>query len=540
MRHFQSQCVCAFILLITCLIILPIQTIPSNKAKRLKCKFCRNIKVAKSQANILKLLDKPIPEPENSIYNVHLDKASVLGSIDERFISFAVDAIEMKRGWRCFPMESKILHTLISGLSPAYFRIGGTAQDFVTFKGQYDGNLDNIYQEINDISESTTNCTPRFISYKYQTPFVTDMLVFDDILKFSHSVDGIQFIYGLNGRKRNADGSWDATNAELLISHVIKKGYNVWWELGNEPNRYGKYGTEYKVSGSQLAKDFEKLKKIAGKNAITLGPDVTRPKKSSLMYLHDFIRSQPDVHALTYHQYYINQAYARLDDYVNPLLLDNFAKQIRSVLGVIKYANHSTPLWLGETGSSSGGGKKGLSDTYVAGFLYLDKLGLAANHDHKVVIRQSFYGGYYGMLDPVTRDPLPDYWSALLFKQLVGRKVLKTTVTHTHLRVYAFCSKDMSGDIVLLVISLHKKQTVTVNLDTSFGGNDLIQYLLEPGGGDLQSKYVYLNKKLLKLTDDGQLPKLDGELLEQPIRIPPLRYGFYVVRDAKFHLCMSV
>ena len=56
------------------------------------------------------------------------------------------------------------------------------------------------------------------------------------------------------------------------------------------------------------------------------------------------------------------------------------------------------PLWLGETSSAYGGGAHGLSDRYVATFLWLDKLGQAAVHGYQVVIRQSFYHGCYAMI----------------------------------------------------------------------------------------------------------------------------------------------
>lgn len=66
----------------------------------------------------------------------------------------------------------------------------------------------------------------------------------------------------------------------------------------------------------------------------------------------------------------------------------------------------SRHLPAGETGSAYGGGAAGLSDRYVAGFLWLDKLGLTARLGIDVVVRQSLFGGNYGLLDQAV-EPLP-------------------------------------------------------------------------------------------------------------------------------------
>ena len=55
-------------------------------------------------------------------------------------------------------------------------------------------------------------------------------------------------------------------------------------------------------------------------------------------------------------------------------------------------------MYLGETGSAFGGGAAELSDRFVASFLWLDKLGVAASQGINVVVRQSLFGGNYGLM----------------------------------------------------------------------------------------------------------------------------------------------
>lgn len=54
---------------------------------------------------------------------------------------------------------------------------------------------------------------------------------------------------------------------------------------------------------------------------------------------------------------------------------------------------------IAETSSAYGGGAPGLSNRFVASFLWLDKLGLAAKMGMKVVVRQTLYNGYYSLID---------------------------------------------------------------------------------------------------------------------------------------------
>ena len=94
------------------------------------------------------------------------------------------------------------------------------------------------------------------------------------------------------------------------------------------------------------------------------------------------------------------------------------------------------PLYLEEFATQAGGGCDGLSNRFVSGFWFLHTLGLAAERGIARVTRQDFVGwsfasgvSHYPLAGPPgwvssaangPPTPHPDYFSTVLFRQLVG------------------------------------------------------------------------------------------------------------------------
>ena len=87
--------------------------------------------------------------------------------------------------------------------------------------------------------------------------------------------------------------------------------------------------------------------------------------------------------ALTWHHYYLNGHTATLQDFLDPQPLDNLPKMFKTVQRFLNKRKIQKHLWLGETSSAYGGGAHGLSDRYVGGFLWLDKLGTLTEGKHR-------------------------------------------------------------------------------------------------------------------------------------------------------------
>ena len=381
---------------------------------------------------------------------------------------------------------------------------------------------------------------------KIEEPF---WLMSDDFDKFYNFVQdaGLDLIFNLGNFVRYSNGSWNATNAIEMLQHIAYRGFKIGWQLGNEPNSYKKYGPERVVNATQAGKDVVELRRILRSNdkfgTLLVGPDVTRPKPagSAEKFLREYLKTNAssEISAVSWHQYYVNGRTATEEEMVNPDTLDLFKQQIQKVKSVLKETKTNKPLWITETGSAWGGGAPGLSDTFAASFMYLDKLGIAGVYCNSVVARQTFLKGSYAMLDD-DFTPRPDYWLALLHKRLVGKKVLLVSGDGKRLRAYAHCTRKSSsypsGAVTVFVLNLGKRPA-RIKFKSAFKNKKVDQFLVTSGESSMATKTVMLNGEKLQMRSNTSLPNLEAINVKQPMKMPSYSYAFYVIPDAAVEFC---
>ncbi|KAG0472396.1 hypothetical protein HPP92_016942 [Vanilla planifolia] len=277
--------------------------------------------------------------------------------------------------------------------------------------------------------------------------------------------------------------------------------------------------------------------------------------------------SGPDVlDALSHHVYNLGGG----DDpciarkITSPTYLGGFADTFRNVQLTIERHGPWSSAWVGEAGGVYNSGSPLVSNTFLNSIWYLDQLGMASRYNTKVYCRQTLIGGNYGLLDTHSFIPNPDYYSALLWHQLMGKGVLSVNISETtYLRGYAHCSKAKSG-ITLLLINLCKSATMSVKLrndpnvdqprdilkssffsngrkrafswfvrKASGGSQEREEYHLTAKDGRHLSRTMLLNGNPLQLTSAGDIPDLRPMLVaaNDPISITPLSIAF--ARSAK-------
>ncbi|XP_030917393.1 inactive heparanase-2 [Geospiza fortis] len=355
---------------------------------------------------------------------------------------------------------------------------------------------------------------------------------------------GLHLIFALNALRRNPNNSWNSSNALSLLKYSASKKYNISWELGNEPNNYRTLMGR-SVNGSQLGRDYTQLRSLLQlirtySRAHLYGPNIGRPRKNVVAFLEGFMKVAeatvgilegfvaPDMSS---NLYYIDGRVAKVTDFLKTRLLDTLSDQIRKIQKVVNTYTPGKKIWLEGVGMTSAGGMNNLSDSYAAGFLWLNTLGLLASQGIDVVVRHSFLDHGHNHLVDQNFNPLPDYWLSLLYKRLIGPKVLAIHVAglqrkprpgrviRDKLRIYAHCTSYhnhnyVRGSITLYIINLHRSRK-KIKLAGTLRDKIVHQYLLQPYGKDgLHSKSVQLNGQPLAMVDDGTLP----ELKPRPLR----------------------
>lgn len=509
--------------------------------------------------------------PESVQFKAELARS--LRTVSPQFLSVALDASLLRQKGLDLLRSQKLI-TLAKALSPGYLRFGGTGADFILF--EQNGRPFSSHENSCMSPKTQDDClsllplklenmlvhiwrmqAPHLLKNEFNKDLQNVTITgesLDILYTFAHC-SGLHLIFGLNALLRK-DHVWDSSNAQKLLQYCASRQYNMSWELGNEPNSF-RHKVGIKVPGTQLGKDFQQLYSLLHtfrtfNHTKLYGPDIGQPRRRRIVtMLKGFLQTGGDVlDAVTWHHYYVNGRNATPEEFLSPKVLDSLVWRIKQILKVVAKTVPGKKVWLGETSSAYGGGAPDLSNTFIAGFMWLDKLGLSAKMGIDVVIRQVLVGAAYYQLVDWSLDPLPDYWLSLIYKQLVGTKVLNVSTADSDkenegiLRVYMHCTNPTSeiyrkGAVTMFALNL-SAQDKEIGLFDPF--NNIIQFLLQPGDSEegLHSQSVKLNGQLLKMVDYKTLPVIKGEALPagHPIIVPAHAYAFYVVQDANAPACL--
>jgi heparanase 1 len=422
----------------------------------------------------------------------------------------------------------------VKSLGPGVLRVGGITCDFIQY----------VLPNQKNTPENTPEKTPEKRNVmQYWPDFNQDLTIsgFEALVEFANATNHL-LLFSLNeiqGRNCHfngqiCEGTWNTSNVQEFLTYLRDKkiGGIYGFELGNEMTTYAHH-----ITIQQNVQDYNTLNNIftqiwpdkANRPPI-YGPSIDFCDGNVATFLQG---TKQFLTGFTYHTY-PGQAGDKLTTQLLDInwLKNNIVLQdlhAHSEICLQSWEQIGKPvgmeIWITET-SSAYTGIEGVLNAFYNGFWYLCSLGQYALTGVRRHSRWILEGGdqfTFVNVSQSTYSVLPDYWIAVLYKKLVGTKVLKATSDFNQSLVYAYCGKN-SMAVTLTVVN-----PASVAVPLVLSGLSSLQreeYMLT--AQSLSTKVPMLNGKDLYINSDGTLPPMNGVSASgQPI-LPPHSYGFLV------------
>ena len=502
--------------------------------------------------------------------------------LDDHYLGYNLDTGSLHDD---FDLSDPVLAQLLRNLAPGQLRVGGSAADSMWYlpRGGEGGkgkgpSPDPLAPNFAAASQ------PGYTGYLPEVTFFSDATL-DGMSALAASA-GMDLLLGLNSVDfRAPGGGWaPAANTSALLDAVVARGLTVAnWQLGNEPDIYGKhFGADFALTGAQVAADLLSL--VAQLRARGLSTSVTALSLATFnqeilsSFLDAWMAAGGGKLSLAVHRYpYGGPTYA--PDAKKPTCSDDTFLNLTKASGISAYlasfadvvAKHgdpaSTRLVLEEVASHSLGGCAGWSDRFASAFWWVHALALVGEAGWHQVNRQDIAGlsftnkhsqyqllgqpGWLGGAGLVGEDsPNPDYWVSLLFSRLMGRTVLSSSTSASgvpdgSLGVHVWCTAPGAPGAQSGAVTVAFAQTSLTAVLAFFGGasgagfpsSPRIEFILT--SDSLTSHSTLLNGEKLRAGADGTLPPLPGREVTDgsPLLLPPRSAGFIVLPYAAAPAC---
>jgi len=461
-------------------------------------------------------------EPTAEVVSIAPENLAAIGSVSDRFLSYNIEMVEITGGrfWRPYEdgnhegddryeyrppidLSDSRLVKLAAALGPAYVRFSGTWANATYF----------------DPENTLEGAAPA----GFDTVLTGEQ--WREAVEFTRSVDGeIVTSFATSPGVRDEHGVWQSEQAQEMIDFTQALGAEIAAaEYANEPETVELTQAPEGYTPADYRRDYARWHEfmreaspatlLMAPGAAELGPltQFLRKWASGMeVFEHDELidRDSPRPDSISFHFY--GGGSQRCGEI--PIGYDKGDAMSDRWLGLVGGAIATTsdlrdriapeaPLWLTETGETACGGNPWAS-TFLDTFRFTNQLALSAHQGVQVYIHNTLVASDYALLDEQTHSPRPNYWSALLWRNLMGTTVLDAGEGTAGLKVYAHCLRATPGGVALLVINHSENERRTVRLTAAGSLFSLRQ-------GDTPDE-VLLNGKLLTLAADDSLPALGG------------------------------
>jgi hypothetical protein len=431
-----------------------------------------------------------------------------IGTVDERFQSYNVEMVEVTGGrfWKPYRSSTPDGHSdpyayrppidlthsrlrkLAAALAPAYIRVSGTWANATYFAN----------------SDSAPSAPPSGFNG------ILSHQQWRGVVNFSQAV-GAQIVtsFAVSPGTRDAAGIWSPDQAHRFLTYTRSVGGTIAAaEFMNEPNLAAIGGAPAGYDAAGYGRDFKIFRSFVKENfpeIIVLGPGTVGETASASDLL--IASGRGGVDAFSYHHYGTLSERCSGTSAPEEALSEGWLSRTDQTLTFYRFLRDKfeprKPIWLTETADAACGGNRWAA-SFLDTFRYLDQLGRLARAGVQVVMHNTLAASDYGLLDEKTLAPRPNYWGALLWRQLMGSTVLDSGVPiQTGLHVYAHCQLGTRGGVSLLVINTNSNAPHLLMLTSASE-----RYTLD--AANLRDGTVRLNGGTLELGIKDDLPRIAG------------------------------
>ncbi|CAH0597575.1 unnamed protein product [Chrysodeixis includens] len=442
-------------------------------------------------------------------YSVKISTDQHVNVVDSRFLSFTIDPKYLFSSSEKY--HSKECICMASSLTPAYLRIAGPSTAHMTFH--------NKTISINEIEHNDIN------QDAFDSPKKVALNLHGRSLEVTHSQwkrfvywaksTGFDLVFALNNEEKTVTGMWDPNTALRILTVAEKaKVGNIFWELGYECNNQ---------SIEEYLNDLETLRYIIetfppGRTEEwkVVGGDVTKCLQAdSKSDFKDYLTLSNDImDALLLNGNSTSYEIDRMSEYDRMKILRMFARS-------------ETPLWLTEAHQRRYNDMERAAD-------WLASLGYSAKNGFAVHYRELEEEELY--------EPTLSFYMALLFKNLVGERVLNVNMEPQQAILFAHCTslrhKRIPGAVTLFGANMDDEPArFSLKLSQREEGGDIMQFIL---GNDHNGNIVVNGRSMFYEGDLNPMVKRVSPYRTLLINLPPKSFGFWVLANTKIEACHDI
>ena len=495
------------------------------------------------------------PAPGSGARSVEVKAASLplVRTIDERFQSYQIGFSHLTGGdtWKAYDalpkgerpkdvsavrepraptdLTNRRLRALTAALAPFYLRYSGTTAN-------------NVYFHDSDTPPPAT--APD--GYKV----VLTRQRWKDAVEFAAAVDTkIVTSFTISEGVRDGAHAWTPKMAAPWMAYTRSIGGEIYAaELFNEPNAPEPPHMPKGFSAADFARDFAVFRasmaqvapevKLAGPGNATLGIAGVKSIMGATPEQYAAASPTPKFDIVSYHFYpALAQRCAPADSpqgiSADKALTEDFLArpdaQFQEMKALRDRYAPGAPIWLTETGGAACGGLQ-WQPTFLDTFLYADTHARLAKQGLDAIFTHALISGSNGVIDEKTFEPNASYWTALLWRRLMGAQVLDAGQIKPGLHLYAHCQRGVAGGVTLLAINLENAPA-----DLRLSGPANLYALPSP---ELQSRTVLLNGKPLAIGAANTLPELSPTSVKGGrVQLAPTSVNFIALPKAGNPAC---